>query len=81
MDINDRVHSESVKCYRNIKGVLAEYQEELLEAKNADAAKETKKPFRGLRFFAAFAFIDFIVLVLYILYTMGLLNGIISYFM
>lgn len=81
IDINDRVHSESVKCYRNIKGLLEDVQEQFEEQKKSEEERRKKNPFRGMRFFAAFAFIDFIVLALYILYTMGLLDSIIGMFL
>lgn len=77
IDINDKIHSEDVKCYRNIKGLFMELEEKLSEIElGQESMKKIRKSFGVWKFFSFFAFLDFILILFYILYSMGVFNGI-----
>lgn len=72
-DFGDRIHTENVKCYRNIKSLFTELDGKLADTElGADSLGKIRKSFKGWKFFSFFAFADFILIIVYILYSMGM---------
>lgn len=72
-ELGDRVHTENVKCYRNIKSLFTELDGKLAETELGNNSMEKiQKSFKGWKFFSFFAFADFILIIVYILYSMGM---------
>lgn len=75
-ELGDRIHTENVKCYRNIKGLFTDLDGKLAETElGNDSMEKIRKSFKGWKFFSFFAFADFILILVYILYSMGLFTG------
>lgn len=73
IDFADRIHTENVKCYRNIKSLITELDGKLSETElGSGSIEKIQKSFKGWKFFSFFAFADFILLIVYLLHTMGL---------
>lgn len=73
-DFGDRIHTENVKCYRNIKSLFTELDGKLADMElGAGSLEKIQKSFKGWKFFSFFAFADFILIIVYILYSTGLL--------
>lgn len=74
-DICDKVHTEDVKCYRNMKSLIEGQDEKFNKVKlSEESLTSIRKSFKGLKFLAFFAFVDFILLVLMGLYMAGLFD-------
>lgn len=74
-DICDKVHTEDVKCYRNMKSLIEGQNEKFDNVKLSDESlKSVRKSFKGLKFLAFFAFVDFILLILFALYELGVFD-------
>lgn len=72
-DICEKIHSEDVKCYRNVKSLLEDQSEKFEQVTlSEEGLKSIQKSFKGLKFLAVFALLDFVVLIGFIiLYQMG----------
>lgn len=76
-EIFDRIHSENVKCYRNIKSLFDELYDKMEQSElNDNSIRQIRKSFKGMKFFSFFAFADCIILILIILYKLGVFDGI-----
>ena len=77
-DLYDKIHTEDVKCYRNVKDLLDQQSEELAaKCDQVKLAEESltciRRSFRGLKFMAFFAVIDLAAIVAgFLLIFMGL---------
>lgn len=73
VEFSDRIHTENVKCYRNIKSLFTDMDGRLAETElGNDSMEKIQKSFKGWKFFSFFAFADFILIIVYILYSMGI---------
>lgn len=74
-DLSEKVHTESVKCYRNTKGLIDEQNEQFAQVElSEDSVKKVNKSFLGLKFLAVFALVDCALLVVFLLYQFGILG-------
>ncbi len=74
-DICDKVHTEDVKCYRNMKSLIEAQNEKFDNVKlSQESLTSVRKSFKGLKFLAFFAFVDFILLILFALYELGIFD-------
>ncbi len=74
-DLSEKVHTESVKCYRNTKGLIDDQNEQFAQVElSEDSVKKVNKSFLGLKFLAVFALVDCALLVVFLLYQFGILG-------
>jgi len=68
-DLSEKVHSENVKCYRNIQDLFNEFDSKI---EKMDAMEKNMDSVRGyVKCLTWFSILNFIVLVAYILFSLG----------
>lgn len=71
-DLSDKVHSENVKCYRNIQDLFTEFDSKI---EKMDEMEKGVDAIRGyVKCLTWFSIINFVVLVGFILYSLGIFN-------
>ena len=71
-DLSDKVHSENVKCYRNIQDLFTEFDSKI---EKMDEMEKGVDAIRGyVKCLTWFSIINFVVLVGFILYSLGVFN-------
>lgn len=71
-DLSEKVHSENVKCYRNIQDLFTEFDSKI---EKMDAMEKGVDSIRGyVKCLTWFSIINFVVLVGFILYSLGVFN-------
>lgn len=71
-DLSEKVHSENVKCYRNIQDLFGEFDAKL--AKLEELEKKVGSVRNFVKALTWFSIINFVLLVAFILYTMGIFH-------
>ena len=72
IEIVEKIHSENVKCYRNMKSLVTDLEVKMEQMElGEESLIKIRKSFKGIKFFSFFAFLNFIAVTFYILYTMG----------
>lgn len=72
IDLSEKVHSENVKCYRNIQDLFNEFDSKI---EKMDAVEKGVDSIRGyVKCLTWFSIINFIVLIGFILYSLGVFN-------
>ena len=71
-ELVEKIHSENVKCYRNIQDLIKEYDDKI---QKLDFIDQNVKSVKGIgKFLIWVTVIDFVVLVAFILYSVGVFN-------
>ena len=71
-DLSEKVHSENVKCYRNIQDLFNEFDSKI---EKMDAMEKGVDAIRGyVKCLTWFSIVNFVVLVGFILYSLGIFN-------
>ena len=71
-DLSEKVHSENVKCYRNIQDLFTEFDSKI---EKMDAMEKGVDSIRGyVKCLTWFSIINFVVLIGFILYSLGVFN-------
>ena len=71
-DLSEKVHSENVKCYRNIQDLFTEFDSKI---EKMDEMEKGVDAIRGyVKCLTWFSVINFVVLVGFILYSLGVFN-------
>ena len=71
-ELSEKVHSENVKCYRNIQDLFNEFDSKI---EKMDAMEKGVGSIRGyLKCLSWFSVLNFVLLIGYILYTLGVFN-------
>lgn len=74
-DIFEKIHTEDVKCYRDIKDLLEQQAEYFSQTELSDKGLErVRGGFKGVRFLSAFALIDCILIIIGFLFMSGILR-------
>lgn len=71
-DITDKIHSENVQCFRNIKDLFADQDEKFEQISELKNQIQSTKSY--LKVLSWFSIVNFIVLMIYILYSLGVFN-------
>ncbi len=82
-DIVEKVHTENVQCYRNMKGLVTDLEVKISELElDEKSLKKIRKSFKGMKFFSFFGFLTFIAAILWwlfygygFIYLEALFNG------
>ena len=71
-DLSEKVHSENVKCYRNIQDLFTEFDSKI---EKMDEMEKGVDAIRGyVKCLTWFSIINFVVLIGFILYSLGVFN-------
>lgn len=71
-DLSEKVHSENVKCYRNIQDLFNEFDSKI---EKMDEMEKSVGSIRGyVKCLTWFSIINFVLLIAFILYSLGLFN-------
>ena len=71
-DLSEKVHSENVKCYRNIQDLFNEFDSKI---EKMDAMEKGVDAIRGyVKCLTWFSIVNFVILVGFILYSLGVFN-------
>ncbi len=71
-ELVEKVHTENVQCYRNMKGLITDLDVKIEELELGDASlRKIRKSFKGMKFFSFFAFLSFLALLGLWLYDWG----------
>lgn len=71
-DLSEKVHSENVKCYRNIQDLFNEFDSKI---EKMDDMEKSVGAIRGyVKCLTWFSIINFVLLIAFILYSLGLFN-------
>lgn len=71
-ELSEKVHSENVKCYRNIQDLFNEFDSKI---EKMDAMEQGVSSIRGyLKCLSWFSVLNFVLLIGYILYSLGVFN-------
>ncbi len=74
-EILDRIHTEDVACYRSMKSLVTELQENVNEVElSEDSLTQIRTSFKGLKFFSVFALLSFIALIVVLLVEFGVIR-------
>lgn len=74
-EINDKIHNEDVKCYRNIKNLIDTQEEQFSKVElSEEGIEQVNRSFGGLKFLAVFALVDCVLLVFFLLFQFGVLD-------
>ena len=72
LDLSEKVHSENVKCYRNIQDLFNEFDSKI---EKMEAMEQGVGSIRGyLKCLSWFSVLNFVLLTGYILYSLGVFN-------
>lgn len=69
-ELSEKVHSENVKCYRNIQDLFTEFDSKIEKMDNMEQDVGNVKKY--VKFLSWFSILDFIVLVAFILVVVGI---------
>ena len=73
-DLSEKIHSENVKCYRNIKSLVVEMEDKMKEVElSQQSLKSIRRSFKGWKFFSFFAILDFALTGYLVLHILGFL--------
>lgn len=71
-DLSEKVHSENVKCYRNIQDLFNEFDSKI---EKMDEMEKSVGSIRGyVKCLTWFSMINFVLLIAFILYSLGVFN-------
>jgi len=71
-DLSEKVHSENVKCYRNIQDLFNEFDSKI---EKMDEMEKSVDSIRGyVKCLTWFSMINFVLLIAFILYSLGIFN-------
>lgn len=71
-DLSEKVHSENVKCYRNIQDLFNEFDSKI---EKMDEMEKSVGSIRGyVKCLTWFSMINFVLLIAFILYSLGIFN-------
>lgn len=71
-DLSEKVHSENVKCYRNIQDLFNEFDSKI---EKMDGMEKTIGSIRGyMKCLTWFSIVNFVVLIAFVLYSLGVFN-------
>ncbi len=75
-EILERIHTEDVACYRSMKSLVTELQENVNEVElSEDSLTQIRTSFKGIKFFSVFALLSFILLIFVLLIQLGVIGG------
>ncbi len=73
-ELIERIHTENVACYRNMKSLVTELHENVNDMElSEDSLTQIRKSFKGLKFFSVFALLSFVVLLFFLLVALGVI--------
>ena len=70
-DLSEKVHSENVKCYRNIQDLFTEFDSKIEKMDTMEKDVGSMKMY--IRFLTGFSIVDIITLIVVILFVVGVL--------
>ncbi len=69
--ITEKIHDENVKCYRNMKNLVADLEAKMEQMElGEESLTRIRKSFRGMKFFSFFSLLSFLAILAYILAPM-----------
>ena len=71
-DLSEKVHSENVKCYRNIQDLFNEFDSKIEKMDEMEKSVGAVKGY--VKVLSWFSIINFVMLVAFILYSLGVFN-------
>lgn len=71
-DLSEKVHSENVKCYRNIQDLFNEFDSKIEKMDEMEQGVGSVKGY--VKCLSWFAILNFVVLIGFILYSLGVFN-------
>ena len=71
-DLSEKVHSENVKCYRNIQDLFNEFDSKIQKMDEMEKSVGAVKGY--VKVLSWFSIINFVMLVAFILYSLGVFN-------
>ncbi len=74
-EILEKIHTEDVACYRSMKSLVTELQENVNEVDlSEDSLEQIRTSFKGIKFFSVFALLSFILLIIILLIELGVIR-------
>ena len=71
-DLSEKVHSENVKCYRNIQDLFNEFDSKIEKMDEMERGVGSVKGY--VKCLSWFSILNFVVLIGFILYSLGVFN-------
>ena len=68
-DLSEKVHTENVKCYRNIQDLFNEFDSKIEKMDEMEGGVDSVKGY--VKLLSWFSILNFVVLIVFILYSMG----------
>lgn len=72
MDLSEKVHTENVKCYRNIQDLFNEFDSKIEKMDEMEGGVDSVKGY--VKLLSWFSILNFVVLIIFILYSMGVFH-------
>ncbi len=74
-ELFEKIHTENVACYRNMKSLVTELHEDVNDMEiSEDSLLRIRKSFKGLKFFSIFSLLSFAVALFILLYILGVIR-------
>ena len=71
-DLSEKVHTENVKCYRNIQDLFNEFDSKIEKMDEMEGGVDSVKGY--VKLLSWFSILNFVVLIIFILYSMGVFH-------
>ena len=71
-DLSEKVHTENVKCYRNIQDLFNEFDSKIEKMDEMEGGVDSVKGY--VKLLSWFSILNFVVLIVFILYSMGVFH-------
>ena len=71
-DLSEKVHTENVKCYRNIQDLFNEFDSKIEKRDEMEGGVDSVKGY--VKLLSWFSILNFVVLIIFILYSMGVFH-------
>ena len=72
MDLSEKVHTENVKCYRNIQDLFNEFDSKIEKMDEMEGGVDSVKGY--VKLLSWFSILNFVVLIIFILYSRGVFH-------